>query len=209
MEAPVASAALRARVAAITATPPVAEPGEETPRHVYLQRAGRIAVLVGLALALVWEIGRMAVRPPAQDTLAAPAATVPLLGAALADYRRVVAGDLPGRARDLAAVRAAAGVPVEPLHADGLRLIGAWTTELEGEPAAVLAYRWKDRLLVQYIVPEQLFFRSPATRDAAAAHHRLVLDDDSRGVVAWPVADAGAVLIGEGGSDRVAEALGP
>jgi hypothetical protein len=132
---------------------------------------------------------------------------VPLLGAALADYRRVVAGDLPGRARDLAAVRGASRLPVEPLRADGLRLLGAWTTELEGEPAAVLAYRWKDRLLVQYIVPEPLFFRSPATRAAAAAHRRLALADGTQGVVAWPVAAAGTVLIGEGAPERIVEAL--
>lgn len=135
------------------------------------------------------------------------AAGVPLLAAAVADYRRISAADLPGPARDLDAVRAAVGFPVQPLTGASVRLLGAWTTTLEGEPTAVLAYRWDDRLIVQYIVPDQLFFRHPALRSAAAAHGAVGASAGAVGIVAWPVTAAGAVLVGDGPSERLAGAL--
>ena len=78
---------------------------------------------------------------PASRALSTPVHDVPLLGAVVDDYARVSRGDLPGRARDLDAVRAAVSFPVEPLRAPNLRLLAAWTTDVRGEPAAVLAYR--------------------------------------------------------------------
>ena len=98
--------------------------------------------------------------------------------------------------------------PVEPLHAPALRLVAAWTTEIMGEPTAVLAYRWDDRVIVQYIVPEHLFFRHPSVRAATAAHRVLAGADDARGVVAFPVADAGSLLVGEGSPESLAGAIG-
>jgi len=140
-------------------------------------------------------------------TLGTPTASVPLLAAAAADFRRLGSADLPGPARDLDAVRAAVGVPVEPLTGPSVRLLGAWTTSLVGVPTAVLAYRWDDRLVVQYIVPDQLFFRHPAIRAAAASHHRVGATDGNVGLVAWPLAAAGSVLVGEGSPERLSGAL--
>ena len=89
-----------------------------------------------MVLALAVTSGTTSVFAPASRTLAAPVHDVPLLGAVVDDYARVSRGDLPGRARDLDAVRAAVSFPVEPLRAQNLRLLAAWTTDVRGEPAA-------------------------------------------------------------------------
>ncbi|AHG88972.1 hypothetical protein J421_1435 [Gemmatirosa kalamazoonensis] len=165
-----------------------------------------VAAIVLLGAVLAWR----ALGGPGGSRvtlLATPTTSVPLLASAAADFRRVASADLPGPARDLEAVRAAVGVPIEPITRPGVRLIGAWTTTLAGEPAAVLAYRWDDRLVVQYIVPEQLFFRHPAVRAAVASHRRLGAVDGTVGLVAWPLAAAGSVLVGEGSPERLSGAL--
>ena len=154
----------------------------------------------GLALALALLLGARQWRAQATvevQEIAAPAASVPLLDAVLADYRRATAGDLPGRARDLAAVREAVPFPVEPLHSSALRLLAVWTTDLRGEPAAVLAYRRDDRLIVQYVVSEGAFFRDPAVRRAVAGRHLLSASDGEQGIVAWPAAASGVLLVGD------------
>jgi hypothetical protein len=108
-----------------------------------------------------------------------------------------VAGDLPGRARDLAAVRAAVPFAVEPLPSPELRLLAAWTTTVNGEPAAVLAYRWDERLVMQYFVPEQSFFRHSAVRLAVAARRHLAAVDEGQGLVAWAEPTAGSILVAD------------
>ncbi|MDQ3950028.1 MAG: hypothetical protein M3282_06760 [Gemmatimonadota bacterium] len=122
----------------------------------------------------------------------------------LADYRRVTAGDLPGRARDLEVVRDAMPFPVEPLRAPGVRLLAVWTTELEGEPAAVLAYRWDDRIVLEYLLPEFRFFQNHEIRRAVTDGRLLVASDGAEGIVAWPTEAAGALLIGDLAPERLA-----
>ena len=138
------------------------------------------------------EIADGVVRP-----IGAPVQQVSLLGGIVDDYTRVSRGDLPGRARDLSAVRAAVSFPIEPLRAPDLRLLGAWTTDVRGEPAAVLAYRLRDRLVVQYLVAEDAFFRHPAVRTAVADRHLLTAADGARALVAWPGTSTGTVLVGD------------
>lgn len=153
--------------------------------------AALLAVILGARI----ELDRNAVagaRP-----IASPVQSVPLLGGIVDDYALVSKGELPGRARDLSAVRAAVPFPIEPLRASNLRLIAAWTTTVGAEPAAVLAYRLDDRLIVQYLVAEDVFFRHPAVRAAVADRHLLTGADGSRSLVAWPGAAAGTVLIGD------------
>jgi len=149
-----------------------------------------------LSIALAMTSGTTSAFAPTSRTLSTPVHDVPLLGAVVDDYARVSRGDLPGRARDLDAVRAAVSFPVEPLRAQNLRLIAAWTTDVHGEPAAVLAYRLDDRLLVQYLVAEDVFFQHPAIRSAIADHHLLRAADGDRTVVAWPDSSTGTVLVG-------------
>ncbi len=179
--------------------------------HAWLVVVAAIAVAAALVVALRETIvGRPggAARMPLAE-LATPAAQVPLLAAAVDDYLRIAGADLPGPARDLDAVRAAVGFPIEPLTGPAVRLLGAWTTTLGGEGAAVLAYRWDDRLVVQYIVPDHLFFRHPALRAPAASHGAVGATVGRVGVVAWPVEAAGALLVGEETPARLAAVRAP
>jgi hypothetical protein len=201
VEPPIAAPpALRERIAAaIAATPiPVSAP---TPRRLTLLR--RPLVVAALAVAVVaagagsMVFVRQGAEPAALARLSTSPGAVPLLRDVLADYRRVVAADLPGRARDLDAVRSAVPFPIEPLGGSAVRLLAAWTTDLGGEPAVVLAYRWDDRIVLQYVVSEERFFQHPALRQAVADGGMLAARDGAQGIVAWPTSSAGTLLIAD------------
>jgi anti-sigma factor RsiW len=210
VEPPVAAGpALRERIAAAVAAAPVAQRPVSGFR--YPLSASRRVTIVGIGLAAVAAAvglgvvqGDRAVSPPLRQLASSPA-SVPLIRDVLADYRRVTSGDLPGRARDLEVVRGAVPFPVEPLRASGLSLLAAWTTELEGEPAAVLAYRWDDRIVLQYLVPETRFFQHRDVRQAVTDGRLLVASDGGQGIVAWPAEAVGALLIGDLEPKRLAE----
>lgn len=199
--------------AAIAAAPP---PVADIPRAPFAgRRMGRALAAVTL-LALLglggWVVANRGdtrrtapAALPAARALPASAAMVPLFADVLADYRRVTMTDLPGRSRDLEAVRSAMPFAVEALRAPGLRLVGAWTTELGGEPAAVLAYRVEDRVVLQYLVSEERFFRHPAVRNAVADGHPVTSSDGGQAMVAWPARAAGVVVVGELSPERMAQ----
>jgi hypothetical protein len=203
VEPPVAAPpALRERIAAaIAATPvPVTVAPAAPKRFAFFRRPlvlGAFAALVLGAAAETTQFVRHTADPAGLAPLTTAVGSVPLLRDALADYRRVVAGDLPGRARDLDAVRSAVSFPIEPLEAPGVRLLAAWTTDLAGEPAVVLAYRWDDRIVLQYIVSDERFFLHPAVRRAVAGGGLLAAHDGTQGIIAWPTASAGTLLIAE------------
>jgi anti-sigma factor RsiW len=215
-----ASPALRARIAAAVAAAPapvaasaiapsVARRAVESTTERRWMALAVAALLSVAAGAAVWRV-----RADGPDARTARAmrplpttAGVPLLRDVVADYRRVVAGDLPGRARDLGAARGAVPFAVEPLRAPALRLLGVWTTDLGGEPAAVLAYRWHDALVLQYVVSEERFFRAPALRSAVAAGHVAGATDGAQHVVAWPTDAAGTVLVADLPLDALAVTL--
>ena len=202
VEPPIAAPpALRERIAAaIAATPvPISTPAT---RGVAVFRRPLVIAAMAVAVVATGVGSTVFVRHRAEATAAlAPLSTstsaVPLLRDVLADYRRVVAGDLPGRARDLEAVRSAVAFPIEPLGGSAVRLLAAWTTDLGGEPAVVLAYRWDDRILLQYVVSEERFFQHPALRQAVADGGLLAARDGAQGIVAWPTPSAGTVLIAD------------
>ena len=160
-------------------------------------RAGAALTVMALATTVAvnqWQ-SAAAHAPPTSSRV--DAAGVPLFATILDDYRRVMAGDLPGRARDLDAVRAAVPFPVQPLHGAGLSLLAAWSTDLRGEPAAVLAYRWHDRLVLEYLVAEPLFFRHPGIRGPIAAGQLVSAVRGAQGLLAWAAPQSGAILVGE------------
>lgn len=207
-EPPVAAPpALRERIqAAVAATPLPAAPvrqGAERARRAWL------GVLLLAALAVLGAVGVGTSRYRAEHTIrveqleGAPAAS-PLVRAVLADYRRVTSGDLPGRARDIDAVRAALPFAVEPLHAPGARLLAAWTTTLDGDPAAVLAYRWRGQLVLEYLVPEERLFRSPLLRSGGAGRRLVGATDGALGLVSWSTGSAGVLLVAELPPERLA-----
>ncbi len=202
-----ASPALRDRIAAAVSARPVPRP-EPVPARWSWRRLATLGVAAASLVTLLLAGARWGMHavtgargvPEGSvvvSRLPMPASSVPLLRGILADYRRTVAGDLPGRARDLAAVRAAVPFPVEPIPTPELRLLAAWTTTVDGEPAAVLAYRWDERLVMQYFVPEQSFFRHSAVRLAVAARRHLAAVDEGQGVVAWAEPAAGSVLVAD------------
>jgi hypothetical protein len=197
------SPALRARIAAaidaapapvVVATPDTRE--DTSRRVVWLAVAGWITAFA-LAIALAMQVGVLGPRATGARAMTAPVREVPLLGGIVDDYARVSGGDLPGRARDLSAVRAAVSFPIEPLRAPDLRLLAAWTTNVRGEPAAVLAYRLRDHLVVQYLVAEDAFFRHPAVRSAVADRHLLTAAERGRHIAAWPGTTTGTILVGD------------
>jgi hypothetical protein len=99
--------------------------------------------------------------------------------------------------------------PIEPLRASGVRLLAAWTTELAGEPAAVLAYRWEDRIVLEYVVADERFFQHPAVRHAVADGRLLAAVDKDQGIVGWPTATAGALLVGDISPARLSKLAAP
>lgn len=211
---PVASAALRARITAqieglqaLSAGPAGAVPN----RWWQLTNVRVIAGVLLFAGAAMLGIRGLSRRTPSVDSASLAsvnAAGVPLLATILTDYRRVMSADLPGRARDLDAVRAAVPFPVEPLHSPTLRLLAAWTTDLGGDPAAVLAYRWQDRIALEYIVAEPVFFRHPAMRAPVAQGMLVAAVSESQAVLAWPASESGVVFVADA-SVAALEALRP
>jgi anti-sigma factor RsiW len=200
--------ALRDRIAAAVAANPVVTPSPATRAPWTAHRAVALILVALVTLGAALWIGAArneSADSPALARLAASPASVPLIAGVLSDYRRVTASDLPGRARDLEVVRGAVPFPVEPLRAAGLRLLAAWTTELDGEPAAVLAYRWDDRIVLEYLVPETRFFQHRDVRQAVTGGRLLVTSDRAQGVVAWPTESAGALLVGDLAPDRLAQ----
>ena len=197
-EPPVAAPpALRARIAsAIAATPlPRLAPSHRWRAWVPALAGGVVLVAIIVASTLIVR----STQPPSIGVVVVPITpnTVPLLRDVLADYRRVTAGDLPGRGRDLDVVRDAVPFPVEPLRAPDVRLVAAWTADLGGEPAAVLAYRRRDRIVLEYLVPEDRFFRHSDVRRAVGEASLLGGASGRQGLVAWPTRMAGAILVGD------------
>ncbi len=203
-----ASPALRDRIIQEIAQARVLMTAAETPTHRGWWRSTTVRIGAALAIAAVaMAFGVSRVRAVAQPARSATAmlnaATVPLFATILEDYRRVTASDLPGRARDLDAVRAAVPFPVQPLRAAGASLLAAWSTDLHGEPAAVLAYRWHDRLLLEYLVAEPVFFRHPSVRTPVAAGEAVAARDGAQGLLAWAAPESGAILVGDVSPDEL------
>lgn len=190
---PAAPSALRERiVAAVAAAPAPSLPAGAAARP-SRWRVVAIAVTVlalGGAAAWAWHAGRA----PAVDVVSP--AQPGLMSAVLGDYAKVSAADLPGRSRDLALVREALPFPVAPLAHPSVQLIAAWTTTIDGEPAAALAYRWGGRVLLQYVVSAEQGYRAPAFRAAFAAGRALAANGGPARALAWAQGDAVSFLVG-------------
>jgi anti-sigma factor RsiW len=202
-EPPVAAPpALRARIAAAVASTPVPRQHPFPSRRALAALIGGGILVASIAAAAI--IARRTEETRSGVFVAISPVTVPLLRDALDDYRRVTAGDLPGRGRDLDVVRDAVPFPVEPLRAPEVRLLAAWTADLSGEPAAVLAYRRGDRVVLEYLVSEERFFRDPAVRRAVRDGRVLGASAGRQGIAAWPTKAAGAILVGDLPADQLA-----
>ena len=155
--------------------------------------------LFAASLAAIWAVGPC--RPGGPEVSMGPMVSVDhvpesIADAALHDFRRVAAAALP-QGPELAAVESQVPFSVPALTAPHMRLIGAWTTTIDGVPAAALAYRCHDRLVVQYVVPEHVFFRPPRVRQAIAASGFYAAGEGRIHAVGWPGRDNGSFLVGE------------
>src|SRR4051812_11071694 len=100
--------ALRERIKAAIAAMPMPPVTPELPAPVHAPRISRRVAALLFALFIVVAGAALGRRIATRADLVAeslgrlgtPAAAVPLLESVLTDYRRVTAGDLPGRARD-------------------------------------------------------------------------------------------------------------
>ncbi|MEQ6887387.1 zf-HC2 domain-containing protein [Halomonas sp. CS7] len=129
---------------------------------------------------------------------------VPMVRDAVADYRQLVAGELPGHTtRDTAVLARTLALPLEVIEGPGVEFLGAWPTALQGQPAAALAYRVEARTVVQYVVSGPLFFNRASVRDAVAREGRYVAHLGDQAVVGWPGDNAGSLLVGELPTDRL------
>lgn len=170
---PVVSAALltriRQQVASVSPLPtaglPLAEstaPQAQSPFRTFVSRPwlrrGVGAVMLLVVCLSGWLLFRSRL---SDDTI--PTSESPLIVMANA-YQRVVAHDLPGRARDVEVIRAAMGIPVEPLSHPDLELVGAWTTTVEDELVGVLAYQWRGAVLLQFLLSESSALHLAAVR---------------------------------------------
>lgn len=203
---------LRARVLALTTTMP--EPGRDAGSAAAAVRAAegrraftwRHGLAVG-ALVLVTTVGAVTVvAPRVRASRAAGSVVVAPVPVALSsnatvldriadDFRRIATRELPGRARDLDAVRSAVHFPVQPLVRDDAQLVAAWTVDLDGELVAVMAYRWHDRLLLQYRCSDAVLFRSAEVRAAFADGRAAVGQRGAAGMVAWSAPEGGSVVV--------------
>ncbi|MBL0171468.1 MAG: zf-HC2 domain-containing protein [Gemmatimonadaceae bacterium] len=196
---PTATAALQARIRSALATTPT--PVASAPPVSTVRRPVRRWAAVGLLLTTITAFAAVMLLPGGspqldpQPMVAGPA--VPAIAGILAESRRVLQGDLPGRARDLEAVRRALPFPVNPIANPEAHLLAAWTAALDGEPAAVLAYRWNEQVVLQFVVAESSLFRTPELRRAFAERRAVVSQDGAQGLIAWPEASAGSVLVGD------------
>jgi anti-sigma factor RsiW len=120
----------------------------------------------------------------------------PISEAVIDQFHKMDDSDLPA-STDVARLKRELPFSVPALHSPHLRLISAWTTEVRGEPAAAIAYRCHDRLVIQYIVSEQQFFRHPQVRRAVAQQGVYASTNGSITTVAWPNLDSGSFLVGQ------------
>jgi RNA polymerase sigma-70 factor (ECF subfamily) len=61
-----------------------------------------------------------------------------------------------------------------------VRPVSCWRTTLQGEAVSAWAYRWGNRVIIAYVVPEALFFRQPQVRDAVARDGRYTVPMGTR-----------------------------
>ncbi|GAC1658778.1 MAG: hypothetical protein NVS4B3_26410 [Gemmatimonadaceae bacterium] len=121
---------------------------------------------------------------------------VPMVEAALADYRRRTGVDLPSGDPQGDSLSAPTPVPVPWLRRADVRVVAAWTTEIRGERVAAVAYRWRDRVVVHYTVSEQLFFRQARVRHAVERGAIYGVRQGPVSAVAWANSRSGSILIG-------------
>ncbi len=129
---------------------------------------------------------------------------VPMVKEAVADYQRVVAGELPFETTNIDALSRSLSLSIDVLKSPRAQLLGAWKTVLRGEPAAALAYRVDNHVVIQYAVSGSLFFAQSSVREAVSRQGHFASQDDGESVIGWPGTNAGFLLVGELPAEKLA-----
>ena len=206
---PAISAACANRLQAAIAAAPIATPRDlvgaplsdvlttrAASRRRWIVGATAVAAVIAATLALNVR-GPTPAIPARQPTAVVMSAPVPLLELVAANFRTASARDLPGRARDLETVRRAVPFTVEPLRGTDLQLVAAWTTDLDGEVAAVLAYKWRETLVLQYVVSEAWLFRSLPIRGAFAERRAVAVESPGVGMLLWSSGQGSSIVVAD------------
>jgi anti-sigma factor RsiW len=122
---------------------------------------------------------------------------VPMVEEAVADYQRVVAGELPFETTNIDALSRSLSLSVDVLKSPQAQLLGACKTVLRDKPAAALAYRVDNHVVIQYVVSGPLFFAQSSVREAVSRQGHFASQDDGKSVIGWPGTNAGFLLVGE------------
>lgn len=118
----------------------------------------------------------------------------PMARSVIADFDRHQAEPLPHA--NLVSLETGFNFPVTPLPALRRQLVAEWRTQIQGQPAAALAYRLPAGIVVEYVISRGLFFRQPEVRNAVARSGRYVAQARAVTVVGWPASHAGVLLVG-------------
>jgi len=199
----------RLRAAAKAQTPPPSSfvfPSWGSPRLAWAASGWLVA-----AAALLWiafgsgeRTGHDARHPdPAAESGEVASASIPMIQEAVEDFVQQIEADRVEGKADLAAVERQVGLPVRALRGPGVQLLAARPVQVRGTPAAAIAYRVEDRIVIQYVVSKELFFRQPDVREAIADRGMLFVREGRANVVAWPVDEAGVLLVGHGAPERL------
>ena len=159
------------------------------------------AAALALWIALV-RPGPTTVGPPA---MVAAEQLIPMAEAAFVDFQQRTAEAIPATNLDLTALsEQLGGLSIEPLGAPNARLLSAWETKIRNRPAAALAYQWRARIVIQYVIPEELLYRQDAVKQAIAQNGHYLTVREDRAMVARASERSGILLVGEAEPEELA-----
>jgi hypothetical protein len=135
------------------------------------------------------------------------AALPPMVNEALREYERTRGLELPAPLT-AGELENALGRPVPYLKSGEVTVVSSWLTTIREESSAAIAYRFRERILVQFVVSEALFLRQPVVREAIARSGVYLSQAGAQVVVGRVGRGVGSLLVGES-SPEVLERLLP
>ncbi len=169
------------------------------PRRWLLVAGGGWAAAAGFGA--LWLVQRS--EPNAIGTAALP----PMVNEALREYERARGRELPAP-RAPSELEGALGHPIPFLSSGDGALGGSWLTTIRDESSVAIAYRFRERILVQFVVSEALFLRQPLVREAIGRSGVYLSQAGSQVVDGRLGRGVGSVLVGES-SPEILERLLP
>jgi len=122
--------------------------------------------------------------PNANKTLS----NIPMINDVVNEYENIALNNLP-RVTNVSNVSAPAQFP------NG-RLLATWKTTVGGANAQAFAVRIGNKLIIQYQISEQVFFRNPDVRQAIATMGELRTHANNLDILAIPMKNSGLLIVG-------------